>query len=201
MGKKSSRLFRSLFVMAVGIGTTVLACGASSLDCLQTQSTVDQPPNQDEHTLSPLSGPYLTWLNEDVRWIVTPEERSAYTALQNNPARLKFIEDFWQRRNSGPADSENRFKEEHYRRIAYANVHFAATHPGWITDRGRIYIVYGKPDSIDAYPSGRSSDTTATETWHYRKFPGGEQSGIGVEVKFVDSCRCGDYKLDSPPSL
>jgi GWxTD domain-containing protein len=159
-GKKSSRPCRSLFtiMIVIGIGMAVLACELSDASGLQAPSSVGQPAVQDEHRLSPLSGPYLTWLNEDVRWIITAEERSAYTALQSNPARLKFIQKFWDRRNSDAADSENRFKEEHYRRIAYANSHFAATHPGWMTDRGRIYIIYGKPNSIDAYPSGRSGD-------------------------------------------
>ena len=86
---------------------------------------------------------YRKWLDEDVRWIITDEERSAFMQLSNDEERDQFIEAFWQRRDPTPDTEENEFKEEHYRRIAYANEHFAAGIPGWKTDRGRIYIVFG----------------------------------------------------------
>ncbi len=153
---------------------------------------------------SPLAGPYQTWLDQDVRWIITPDERSAYTArLHTNAERRQFIIGFWQRRNPSPDSSpENPFKEEHYRRIAYANEHFAGPHPGWKSDRGRVYIVYGKPDSIDAHPSGGSGQADSFEVWHYNAAhsvaPWQASSAQNIDFQFTDPCRCGDYKLSTP---
>src|ERR1700693_3561230 len=142
-------------------------------------------------------------LDEDVRWIITDEERSAFKQLSNDEERDQFIEAFWQRRDPTPDTEENEFKEEHYRRIAYANEHYAAGIPGWKTDRGRMYIVFGPADEIDSHPSGGSyerpmeegggeTSTFPFETWRYRYL-----EGIGQEViiEFVDSCLCGDYHM------
>src|SRR6185437_10769778 len=101
-----------------------------------------------------LETPYRKWLNEDVAYIITDEERSAFKRLQTDEEREQFIENFWLRRDPSADTVENEFKEEHYRRIAYANEHFASGIPGWKTDRGRIYIVNGPPDEIEAHPSG-----------------------------------------------
>src|SRR5271157_6425487 len=103
-----------------------------------------------------LSKTYRKWLDEDVRWIITDEEQKAFKMLSNDEERDQFIEAFWQRRDPTPDTEENEFKEEHYRRIEYANEHFAAGVPGWRTDRGRIYIMYGQPDEIESHPSGGS---------------------------------------------
>lgn len=150
-----------------------------------------------------LSKTYRKWLDEDVRWIITDEERSAFMQLSNDEERDQFIEAFWQRRDPTPDTEENEFKEEHYRRIAYANEHYAAGIPGWKSDRGRMYIVFGPPDEIDAHPSGGSyerpmeegggeTSTFPFETWRYRYI-----EGIGQEVmiEFVDTCMCGDYHM------
>ena len=146
---------------------------------------------------------YRKWLDEDVRWIITDEERSAFMQLSNDEERDQFIEAFWQRRDPTPDTEENEFKEEHYRRIAYANEHFAAGIPGWKSDRGRIYIVYGPADEIESHPSGGSyerpmdegggeTSTFPFEQWRYRYI-----EGIGQEVivEFVDTCMCGDYHM------
>ncbi len=106
---------------------------------------------------------YKKWLNEDVRWIITPEELTAFKALSNDEERDAFIEQFWQRRDPTPDTEENEFKEEHYRRIAYANEHFSAGRAGWRTDRGRIYIVFGPPDEIESHPSGGTYDRPLEE--------------------------------------
>ena len=130
-----------------------------------------------------LKGPYKTWLNEEVPYIITDEERKAFMSLSNDEEREAFIENFWQRRNPNPDSPENEFREEHYRRIAYANEHFAAGKPGWKTDRGRIYIMWGAADSIDAHPSGGmyerpmdegggETSTFPFEVWHYRYLEG-----------------------------
>jgi len=155
-----------------------------------------------------LSATYKKWLNEDVRWIITPEELSAFKQLSNDEERDAFIEQFWLRRDPTPDTPENEFKEEHYRRIAYANEHFPAGIPGWRTDRGRIYIAYGPPDQIDSHPSGGSyerpieegggeTSTYPFEDWRYRYI-----EGIGQEInlEFVDKCMCGDYHLTIDPN-
>ena len=141
------------------------------------------------------------WLNEDVRWIITDEEAHAFKNLSNEEERQQFIELFWQRRNPNPDSPENEFRDEHYARIAYANEHFAAGKPGWLTDRGHIYIAFGKPDSIDSHPSGGQyerpmeegggqTSTFPFETWHYRYL---SSVGDNIDIEFVDTCMCGDY--------
>jgi GWxTD domain-containing protein len=148
-----------------------------------------------------LKGAYKTWLNQDVVWIITDEEAKSFKSLSNDEERDAFIEQFWLRRNPDPDSPENEFREEHYRRIAYANEHFAAGKPGWRTDRGHIYIAFGKPDSIESHPSGGEyqrpmdegggeTSTFPFETWHYRYLEG---IGDNIDLEFVDSCQCGDY--------
>ncbi|AXC14522.1 hypothetical protein ACPOL_5270 [Acidisarcina polymorpha] len=150
-----------------------------------------------------LKGPYKKWVNEDVHWIITDQELKAFKSLSNDEERDNFIEQFWLRRNPNPDSPENEFREEHYRRIAYANEHFAAGKPGWKTDRGHMYISFGKPDSIDAHPSGGQYDrpqdegggSTSTfpfEIWHYRYLEG---VGDNIDIEFVDTCMCGDYHM------
>ncbi len=146
---------------------------------------------------------YKKWLDEDVIYIITDEERAAFKQLSNDEERDNFIEAFWQRRDPTPDTEENEYKEEHYQRIAYANEHFAAGVPGWRTDRGRIYIVFGKPDETDSHPSGGTyerpmdegggeTSTFPFEDWRYRYI-----EGIGQEViiEFVDTCMCGEYHM------
>jgi GWxTD domain-containing protein len=148
-----------------------------------------------------IKGSYKTWLTQDVVWIITDEETKSFKSLSNDEEREAFIEQFWLRRNPNPDSPENEFREEHYRRIAYANEHFPAGKPGWKTDRGHIYISFGAPDSIDSHPSGGSYNrpidegggTTSTfpfETWHYRYLEG---IGENIDLEFVDTCQCGDY--------
>jgi GWxTD domain-containing protein len=155
-----------------------------------------------------LASPYKKWLDEDVVYIITPEERSAFLHLSTNEEREQFIEQFWQRRNPDPDSPENTFKEEHYRRIAYANEHFASGIPGWKTDRGRIYIMWGPPDEIDSHPSGGTYERPAEEgggetttypfeDWRYRYLEG---MGENVELEFVDPTMTGEYHLTMDPS-
>jgi GWxTD domain-containing protein len=150
-----------------------------------------------------LKGVYKKWVDEDVRWIITDQELQAFKSLSNDEERDQFIENFWLRRNPNPDSPENEFREEHYARIAYANDHFAAGKPGWRTDRGHIYIAYGKPDSIDSHPSGGSyerpieegggnTSTFPFEIWHYRYLEG---IGDNIDIEFVDTCMCGDYHM------
>jgi GWxTD domain-containing protein len=158
-----------------------------------------------------LSSTYKKWLNEDVRWIITPEELTAFKQLSNDEERDQFIEQFWLRRDPTPDTEENEFKEEHYRRIAYANEHFAAGKAGWRTDRGRIYIVFGPPDEIESHPSGGDyqrpleegggeTSTYPFETWRYRYIEGLGSHSQEVIIEFVDPCMCGDYHMTIDPN-
>jgi GWxTD domain-containing protein len=185
---------------------------ASAAQAQPTDEALDplkRPPNEkqkkkNERALKvELSKTYKKWLEEDVIYIITPEERAAFRQLSNDEERDNFIEAFWQRRDPTPDTEENEYKEEHYQRIAYANEHFAAGVPGWKTDRGRIYIVFGKPDEIESHPSGGTyerpmdegggeTSTFPFEQWRYRYI-----DGIGQEViiEFVDTCMCGEYHM------
>jgi GWxTD domain-containing protein len=207
--------FSFLLVHSAALGQ---AAKANSGDQASTQSSKDQADQVDplKRPLSDkekkanekrfkqeVSGSYKKWLDEDVRWIITDEERAAFKQLSNDEERDQFIEAFWQRRDPTPDTIENEFKEEHYRRIAYANEHFAAGIPGWKSDRGRMYIMYGPADEIESHPSGGtyerpmeegggSTSTYPFEDWRYRYI-----EGIGQEViiEFVDTCMCGDYHM------
>lgn len=172
-------------------------------DPLKRQLTDNEKRAQQKALRGELHGVYKKWLDQDVRWIITDQERKAFQSLSNDEERDSFIENFWLRRNPNPDSPENEYKEEHYARIAYANEHFAAGMPGWKTDRGHIYIAYGKPDSIDSHPSGGdyerpmdegggNTSTYPFEVWHYRYLAG---IGDNIDIEFVDTCMCGDYHM------
>ncbi|MGA7401478.1 MAG: GWxTD domain-containing protein [Candidatus Sulfotelmatobacter sp.] len=176
---------------------------ADDADPLKRKPNEKQKKAQKRALNIELSKTYKKWLNEDVVWIITDQERAAFKQLSNDEERDNFIEAFWQRRDPTPDTEENEYKEEHYRRIAYSNEHFAAGIPGWKTDRGRIYIMYGPADEVDSHPSGGSyerpteegggeTSTFPFEDWRYRYL-----EGIGQEViiEFVDTCMCGDYHM------
>jgi GWxTD domain-containing protein len=184
-------------------GATAQTQAPDAVDPLKRPSDEKQRKKNAKALKQELSKPYKKWLDEDVVYIITDEERAAFKQLSNDEERDNFIEAFWQRRDPTPDTEENEFKEEHYQRIAYANEHFAAGVPGWKTDRGRTYIVFGKPDETESHPSGGTYErpmeegggTTSTfpfETWRYRYI-----EGIGQEViiEFVDTCMCGEYHM------
>ena len=216
-----------VFIFFLSLGSAQLAAAASSPDGQSTpdKSQVDQKNGQSADNPSgdplkrqitdkqrkqnaksikrELETSYKKWLDQDVRWIITDNERKAFMQLSNNEERDQYIEAFWQRRNPNPDSEDNEFKDEHYRRIEYANEHFPAGKPGWMTDRGRIYIVYGPADEVESHPSGGSyerpmeegggeTSTYPFEQWRYRYI-----EGIGQEViiEFVDTCMCGDYHM------
>jgi GWxTD domain-containing protein len=130
---------------------------------------------------------YQNWLDQDVAYIISDEERAQFLAFADDKDRDNFVRAFWEKRNPSPGNRENAYKEEHYRRIAYANLHFASGHAGWATDRGKTYIVLGPPDQIT---TSREFDLPA-EIWHYRSTPLTD----GRDVKFVDRCKCGEFQL------
>ena len=186
-----------------GVSTSPQGQGNQQVDPLKRPVGEKQKKENAKSLKQELGKTYKKWLDEDVRWIISDEERAAFKQLSNDEERDQFIEGFWQRRDPTPDTVENEFKEEHYARIAYANEHFAAGIPGWKTDRGRIYVMYGKADEIESHPSGGqyqrpmeegggSTSTFPFETWRYRYL-----EGVGQEViiEFVDTCMCGDYHM------
>src|SRR5690349_7711214 len=150
--------------------------------------TEKEQKKRDAKLRKELETPYRKWLGEDVSYIITDEERQAFKRLQTDEERQNFIEQFWLRRDPTPDTAENEYKEEHYRRIAYANERYASGIPGWKTDRGRIYITFGPPTEIESHPSGGTYErpyeegggTTSTypfEIWRYRYI-----EGIGSDI-------------------
>jgi GWxTD domain-containing protein len=206
-----------LFVALAGVGlcaSRVSAQGESQAqqtdqtDKKTAKQAAKQRSQRDKDLYKELDSQYKKWLNEDVVYIISPEERSAFLHLQTNEEREQFIEQFWQRRNPDPDSAENTFKEEHYRRIAYTNEHYSSGIPGWKTDRGRIYIMWGPPDEVQSNPSGGAYDRPASEgggetstypfeDWRYRYLEG---IGENVELEFVDPTMTGEYKLTTDPS-
>src|SRR5580700_10777030 len=213
------RVIRAL--IATAFSFVILIPGLPAQQVPQAQDPANPPPPQTltkeqrkvqkdkaRKTLKELDTPYKQWLNEDVVYIISPEERQAFLQLDTNEEREQFIEQFWLRRSSNPDMPDNDFKEEHYRRIAYANEHFASGIPGWKTDRGRIYIIWGAPDEIESHPTGGTYDrpmeegggSTTTypwERWRYRYLEGIQEN---VELEFVDPSGSGEYHLTMDPS-
>src|SRR6201997_1846806 len=191
------------------ISPVLLAQDARDPNAAPTPQKLDKEQKKKlRKTLKELDSPYKTWLNEDVVYIISPEERQAFLQLETNEEREQFIEAFWLRRSSNPDLPDNDFKEEHYRRIAYANEHYASGIPGWKTDRGRIYIIWGAPDEIESHPTGGTYDrpteegggSTTTypwERWRYRYLEGIQEN---VELEFVDPSGSGEYHLTMDPS-
>src|SRR5579884_1126748 len=166
-----------------------------------------QKKKNEEKLRKELETPWKKWLNEDVVYIITDEERKAFSRLQTDEEREQFVENFWLRRDPTPDTEENEYKEEHYRRIAYANEHYASGIPGWKTDRGRIYITFGPPDEIESHPSGGSyerpmeegggeTSTYPFEDWRYRYIEG---IGTNVMIEFVDPTMSGEYRIATDP--
>lgn len=172
-----------------------------------TQDAQD-PSNKPRNVKPELKKAYKDWLDKDVTYIITDEERKAFKKLATDDERERFIEEFWRRRDPDPDTDENEYKEEYYERIAYANEHFSSGIPGWKTDRGRIWIMYGKPDERETHPmggsyerpsyeGGGSTTTYPFETWFYRYLAG---VGSGVEIEFVDPTGSGEYRIARNPN-
>ena len=145
---------------------------------------------------TPEVSPYTKWLEEDAAYIITDAERAAFERLQTDGEREKFIEQFWLRRDPTPGTPENEFQQEHYRRIQYANDHFASTRVGWKTDRGRIYIMFGPPDEREMHPKGNATRAYPFDVWRYRFIEG---IGRNVWMEFVDS-GSGEYRMTRDPN-
>ena len=164
-----------------GVKVSFSVVAVTAILCLSTQSLAKPVQTQ-------LTPEYAKWLNEDVRWIITDQERAQFLTLKGDSARDQFVTEFWEHRNPTPGSPHNAFKEEHYRRLAFANQHFAAGVPGYKTDRGHIYVVYGPPDEITSHPDSH----IPSQTWYYRHLSDQRER---ARFEFVDGCRCGDYRL------
>jgi GWxTD domain-containing protein len=164
-------------------------------------------PDRKRNEKPELPKAYRDWIDKDVAYIITPQERDAFKKLKTNEEREQFIDIFWRRRDPDPDTDENEYREEYYERIAYANEHFSSGIPGWKTDRGRIYIMYGKADEVETHPmggsyerpsyhGGGSTSTYPFEVWFYRYLPG---IGSGIEIEFVDPTGSGEYRIARSP--
>ncbi|HEX4543697.1 MAG TPA: GWxTD domain-containing protein [Candidatus Acidoferrum sp.] len=169
--------------------------------------TAKEPKQRQKKLAKELAEPDKNWIENEVPDIITEAERRAFRELGTEEEREQFIEIFWNNRNPGPESPTNAFKEEHYRRLAYADEHFASGISGRKTDRGRIYIIWGPPDEIDSHPTGGtyerspqqgggSSTAYAWELWRYRRLEG---IGENVEIEFVDPSGSGEYHITSDP--
>ena len=178
------------------------------LSALPIKAQQDQPaPDQKPRKVrTELKTAYKNWI-EDVRVILTQSELDAWPKLKTDEEREQFIKIVWDSRDPDPDTEENEFKDEFYERIAYANEHFTSGKPGRLTDRGRIYIKWGKPDSVESHPAGGpydrpsyegggSTSTYPFEKWWYRHLPNVESD---VELEFVDPTGSGEYRLARNP--
>jgi len=214
MGRCARVFLVSILAAGLGCARTAYAQGEAQSpqnppsDQNSAKKAAKQRAKSEKELRKELDSQYKKWLDEDVVYIISPEERSAFLHLATNEEREQFIEQFWQRRNPDPDSADNTFKEEHYRRIAYANEHYSSGIPGWKADRGRIYIMWGAPDEIESHPSGGSYDRPSSEgggetstypfeDWRYRYLEG---IGENVELEFVDPTMSGEYKLTMDPS-
>ncbi len=184
----------------------ILIVSASVSMWTQTPETTPRPvdpANKPKKVKDEPNDVFKRWLDQDVIYIISAAEKKAFEQLKTNEERESFIKFFWNSRDPDPDTEVNEFREEFYGRIAYANENYASGVPGWKTDRGRIYITWGKPDSIESHPSGGSYDrpsyegggattTYPFETWFYRHLDG---VGDGVEVEFVDQSGTGEYRI------
>jgi GWxTD domain-containing protein len=218
---------RGISLQALGVlaaFSLIVVMGGSALRALPAHDDQDKPEKKDDQPApkpkisreekrrqkalrNEMETPYKKWLSEEVPYIITDTERAAFKKLTTDDEREAFIENFWERRNPSPGSPENEFKEEYYRRIAYANEHYASGIPGWKTDRGRIYIMYGPADEIDSHPSGGSyerpdsegggeTSTYPFEDWRYRYIDG---IGENIILEFVDTTMTGEYRMTMDP--
>jgi GWxTD domain-containing protein len=195
-------------IFAMALGFVVTLSGASFLRAVSPKDKLTKQEKQRQNALKrEMISAYDKWIKDEVPYIITDEERAAFKKLTTDEEKEQFVEQFWERRNPNPGSAENEFREEYYRRIAYANERYASGIPGWKSDRGRIYITYGPPDEIDSHPSGGfynrpieegggETSTYPFETWRYRYIDG---IGSDIILEFVDPTMTGEYHLTMDP--
>jgi GWxTD domain-containing protein len=206
------RMCWSILPGLLAFGFLFTANSAVAQDQQPSQSAPAKPQSakdrkQQARKLAKESTPFTTWLTEEVVYIITKEEHDAFLHLTTNEEREQFIEEFWRRRNPDPDSPDNAAREEHYRRIAYANERFSSGIPGWKTDRGRTYILWGPPDEIESHPAGGTYDrppeqgggTTTTYPWELWRYRHLEDIGENIEIEFVDPSGSGEYHQTMDP--
>src|SRR6266478_8678928 len=208
MGRNRGRLL--FFVFSVGLFWSSLSSAQDQpapLDNSARPPSAKELKKRDKRLLKELGSQGGDWLRDEVPEIITEAERLAFLRLSTNEEREQFIEIFWQKRNPEPDSPNNTAREEHYRRLAYADEHFASGIAGRKTDRGRIYIIWGPPDEIESHPKGGTYDrppeqgggSTSTfpwELWRYRHLEG---IGENIEIEFVDPSGSGEYHMTTDP--
>jgi GWxTD domain-containing protein len=204
MFKPSSRIRGTVVATALAFlasGTAIPASAQTKGDSTATKG------DQKRRKPREIEDVFKRWLKEDVVYIISPEEKATFEKLATDEEREAFMEQFWLRRDPDQNTPENEYREEHYRRIAYANEHYTSGIAGWRTDRGRVYIAWGKPDETESYPAGSqynrlsyegggSTTVYAFERWWYRHLDG---VGDDIELEFVDKSGTGDYKIAFSP--
>ena len=196
------RLFKKICSIAM-----MLMLVAINVPNLLAQNDKPKKDQNEKKKKDELKSVYKKWLDEDVNYIITDEERKAFKALKTDEERDQFIEQFWLRRDPDPDTPENEYKEQYYERIQYANEHYASGIPGWKADRGRIYIMYGPADEVESHPSGGtyerpieegggSTSTYPFEKWRYRYIEG---IGTDIEIEFVDPSGSGEFHIARSP--
>src|SRR5467141_645638 len=208
MPRVARALFASVFSLFIAFPSVFAQEAQAPATSTSPQKLTKEQKKKMGRALKELDAQYKQWLSEDVVYIISPSERTAFLQLSTSEEREQFIEQFWLRRSSNPDLPENDFKEEHYRRIAYANEHYASGIPGWKTDRGRMYIMWGPADEVESHPTGGTYDrpmeegggSTSTypwETWRWRYLEG---IGENIILEFVDPSGSGEYHLTMDPS-
>ena len=199
-----------LFERIVGVGLMLILSAGIIPSALAQEKNQDKNQGKDRNERKKreeLKSVYKNWLEQDVSYIITEEERKAFKALKTDEERDQFIENFWLRRDPDPDTPENEYKEQYFERIQYANEKYSSGIPGWRTDRGRIYIMFGKPDEVESHPAGGayerpswegggSTSTYPFETWWYRYIEG---IGSDIEIEFVDPSGSGEYRIARSP--
>ncbi|HEV7889102.1 MAG TPA: GWxTD domain-containing protein [Pyrinomonadaceae bacterium] len=194
--------------LALALGMLVSSAAAPAVALAQKDKGKQQDvPDRERNVKKERSNMFKKWIEEDVAYIITDDEKKAWKKLATDEEREQFIEQFWRRRDPDPDTEVNEYLEEHYERVAYSNQHFTSGIPGWKTDRGRIYIMFGPPNEKETHPSGGlydrpsyegggSTTTYPFETWFYRYLPG---VGSGIEIEFVDPTGTGEYRIARSP--
>lgn len=191
--------------LAVALATLAFAV---PMAWAQKEQNNQDPQDKPRNVKTEVKKAYKDWIDKDVAYIITDEERKAFKKLATDEEREQFIEQFWRRRDPDPDTDENEYRELYYERIAYANEHYTSGAPGWRTDRGRIYIKFGKPDEVESHPNGGlyerpayhgggSTTTYPFEIWFYRYLPG---VGSGIEIEFVDPSGTGEFRIARSPN-
>ncbi len=188
------------------IGAIIIAAAFAVPQTIGQPKRITPDPQGKPRKVKPEPDKAFTDWIRDVGPIISKDEEDAWKTLRTNEEREKFIEDFWHRRDPNPDTEENEYREEYYERVAYVNEHFSSGVPGYKTDRGRVYLKYGKPDEVESHPSGGnyerqpwegngSTSTYPFERWFYRNIPGRS----GADIEFVDPTGSGEYRLARNP--